>query len=348
MANVAKYRAAGCGHMFKHYERAQELNEETGELEYVRFRNQNIDISKSHLNYNLAPARYDENGKEMSQLEIMHRRLKDEDVYFRKRKDTNVMCSCVITKPKTLPNEESERFFKTAYTALAARYGEANVISAYVHKDENEDHMHFSFVPVAFDAKRQRLTVSAKMKISRSDLQTLHPYLTAELKKEFGYDVGIENGATKEGNVTVSQLKNQTARASELEAQNDLLQKQVEELEKKAEKYEAKIDDSEKLLKALYLRFKSLLRKLKELVSQVDKMDTALDFFKYKAEEYYPPGVFYQSQEYEAFLDHLEFREKSPFSKAVDSLISEAEAMSFEIEEHLKIRKNVEKEKYYD
>lgn len=235
MANVAKFNAAGCGHMFKHYERAKYLNQETGELEYVRFHNQNIDPSKTHLNYNLAPVRFNKDGTQMSQLEIMNQRLQADGVYFRKRKDTNVMCSCVITKPKNLPMEESERFFQTAYNALSDRYGEENVISSYVHLDENEPHMHFSFVPVAFDVKKQRFTVSAKMKVCRTDLQTLHPYLTKRMKNEFGYDIGIENGATKEGNLTIPQLKAQQEQADLLQAENDRLRDEIKHYKQMAE-----------------------------------------------------------------------------------------------------------------
>ena len=347
MANVAKYRSAGCGHLFKHFERAKELNEETGEMEYVRFRNQAIDATRTHLNYNLAPVRYDEKGNPMSQLEILHRRLKDENVYFRKRRDANVMCSCCITKPKDLPAEESERFFKTAYRALAERYGEDNVISAYVHRDENEDHMHFSFVPVVYDVKKERLTVSAKMKISLTDLQTLHPYLTKVMIAEFGYDVGIENGSTKEGNVTTDQLKAQTKRAEELQTKNDALEAKnaelqaklqdaearVSELERKAKEYEERIEASESLLKRLQGQFKALMAELRSFIQKLPQIVTALFFWRYKTEYEYPSEeVFVNSMEYERFereMDRLVDRE---VTVPLNQLLEKAEQLSAEVE----------------
>ena len=59
--------------------------------------------------------------------------------------------------------EQVERlFFERTYRFLCDRYGEQNVISAYVHKDEKTPHMHFAFVPVTEDKKqsvRKRLTL---------------------------------------------------------------------------------------------------------------------------------------------------------------------------------------------
>jgi len=53
MAHVAKYTKTQVGAMTRHYERAKKENGE-----YQTFGNQDIDISRSHLNYNLAPIRY--------------------------------------------------------------------------------------------------------------------------------------------------------------------------------------------------------------------------------------------------------------------------------------------------
>ncbi|MGK0563136.1 plasmid recombination protein, partial [Enterococcus faecalis] len=47
-------------------------------------------------------------------------------------------------------------FFEETYGFLADRYGEKNVLAVVVHNDEKTPHMHFSFVPVTFDEKKQR------------------------------------------------------------------------------------------------------------------------------------------------------------------------------------------------
>ena len=50
MANLQKYTKSATGHLTKHFERAKDINGD-----YIKFGNQDIDIQKSHLNYNLAP-----------------------------------------------------------------------------------------------------------------------------------------------------------------------------------------------------------------------------------------------------------------------------------------------------
>ena len=205
MANVMKATRGAIGHLFKHYERGLDGNGEP-----VRFGNQNIDNSRSHLNYNLAPKR------DISQGEFVRQRCSE--VYCLKRKDVNVMCSWVVTMPKDLPEHLEEDFFKETYKFLSARYGgnqEQNIVSAYVHKDEVTPHMHFAFVPVTFDKRKDRYKVSAKEVINKPELQRFHKELQEYLENVLGCPVNVLNEATLEGNKSIEELKRGTA-ASEL------------------------------------------------------------------------------------------------------------------------------------
>ena len=201
MANYQKYSKGAMGHLMKHYERGKD---EYGE--YVKFGNQKIDPTRTHLNYNLAP--------QHNQLDFIHKRLNQ--VKCLKRKDVNVMCSWVITAPKDLPKEDEARFFEKTYECLCAKYGSDNVISAYVHYDEETPHMHFVFVPVVVQHVMKDntlfdiLKVSAKECVTRAHLQTFHMDLQNYLSKE-GIYCSILNEATKEGNKAISQLKRGTA-----------------------------------------------------------------------------------------------------------------------------------------
>lgn len=176
MAHVAKYTRGALGHMFAHYERAKGKDNE-----YIKFGNENIDTSKSHLNYNLGPKR-----------------------------NISVMCSWVITAPKDLDLKQQKKFFIESYKFLESRYGADNVISAYVHLDEVTPHMHFSFVPVIYDAKKDVLKVSAKQKISKSDLKSFHGDLQNHLDK-VAIKCNILNEATRNGNKSIEELKRKTA-----------------------------------------------------------------------------------------------------------------------------------------
>lgn len=198
MANCQKYSKAACGHLFKHYER-----EKDDKGDYVKFGNQEINPRLTHLNYNLAPER------DITQGEFIKQRCSE--VYCLNRKDVNVMCSWVVTAPKDLPSNENKQFFQAAYDFMANRYGQENVISSYVHLDESTPHMHFAFVPVTFDKKKNRLKVSAFEVITRQELKVFHQQLQDYVEQALGHKVAILNGATVDGNKSIQELKNETA-----------------------------------------------------------------------------------------------------------------------------------------
>lgn len=234
MANAAKYSKGACGHMLKHYERAKDENGE-----YVRFGNQDIDTTRSHLNYNLAPERSE------GQYNFIKQRCSE--VYCLNRSDVNVLCSWVVTAPKGLDPAEHDRFFRKSYDALAKKYGEENVVSAYVHKDESgQPHMHFAFVPVTWDKKKERYTVKAKDVISKAELKKFHPWLTEVMKQEFGRDIGIETGElSTRGNLTMDQYKAVQEANAEVQRVNQKVEEATRELQEKireVEKVSAQLD----------------------------------------------------------------------------------------------------------
>lgn len=213
MAHVQKNNRVATGHLFDHYGR-------NAEDEKYRS-NDSIDPERTCLNYNLAP------NKE-SQEERLAQRLSEVKVL--KRKDVNVMCSWVVTAPKDLDVKQEKEFFKETYKFLKDRYGgEKNVISAYVHKDETSPHMHFAFVPVTIDKKKNIEKVSAKEVVTKLDLQSFHDDLQKHLDKA-KIRCNVLNGATKEGNRSIKELKRSTAK-EELKSIQREQQKALENLE---------------------------------------------------------------------------------------------------------------------
>lgn len=222
MANAQKYTRAACGHLAAHYERKKD---EKGE--YIKFGNQDIDPQKTHLNYNLAPRRG------LEQIDFIRQRTTEARTL--KRDDVNVMCSWVVTLPEyrhhnqnlhvSPDKEQVERlFFERTYRFLCDRYGEQNVVSAYVHKDEKTPHMHFAFVPVTEDKKRGGEKVSAKEVITKNDLKTFHTDLERHLDSFRDWHFEVVNEATKDGNKEIAELKKQTAHEEVLKAQQEALQ----------------------------------------------------------------------------------------------------------------------------
>lgn len=188
--HVEKFSKAAVGHMLRHYNRMT-----------MNFGNESIDHLKSDYNYNLAPKRC------IDDFRYYKQRLSQ--IKCQNRADVKTLCDWVITLPKQEFTETDERkFFKAAYDFMCQRYGEKNVISAWVHKDESgQPHMHYAFIPVCIDKKKHIEKVSAKEVITRNDLRIIHREMSEHMKRTFGRDVGILNGSTANGNKTITELK---------------------------------------------------------------------------------------------------------------------------------------------
>ncbi|MCR5806832.1 MAG: plasmid recombination protein [Oscillospiraceae bacterium] len=210
--HVEKYNRGVMGHMLGHYDRTHPGSKSQ------------IDDTKTHLNYNLAAEE-----QPLPQLDFIHKRLSEVKVH--KRKDVNVFCDWVITAPKELSEHEYDTFFHEAYSFMSQRYGKDNVISAYVHMDESQPHMHFAFVPVTTDKKKNIPKLCAKEVLTKTELRTIHKDMSQHMERVFGRDIGILNGATELGNIPVDILRSNTAKAKAFN--DDLLKDKAEELERK-------------------------------------------------------------------------------------------------------------------
>lgn len=192
MAHVEKYKASALGHMLAHYNRTSPANKD-------------IDKSRTKENYNLAPMRGDV---------ISFINAKCSEIKCQKRKNVIKMCDWVITMPKDLPPEKESIFFSSTYNFLVNRYGvrgDSNIVSAFVHKDESQPHMHFAFIPIAEEKKNKKklgqLKICAKEVITKADLQTFHQQLQDYLEQKLNCRVNVINEATKDGNKSIADLK---------------------------------------------------------------------------------------------------------------------------------------------
>lgn len=253
MAHCAKYVKVALGHMTKHYERARDENGE-----YVKFGNESIDLSRTHLNYNLAVH------QQQPQLDFIKNRL--DEVHVLKRKDINVMCSWVVTAPKELPEERNKEFFERSYRFLEERYGKENVISAYVHMDETTPHMHFAFVPVVYDKKKERFKVSAKEAVNRYDLQTFHKDLQSEMNDfmeqyDYEFECNVLNGATENGNLTIEEMK------------SEIVAELVEETVEQINQFSAELQNKHEELADLKAEHKELEEKKEHFEERVEQLE---------------------------------------------------------------------------
>lgn len=206
MANKAGFNAADVGGIIRHYTREKD---ESGQYqEYPRKEGGgHIDPSKTCENYQLGEC-HDE--------AWVRERLRD--VYQRPqdRGHKPVMVDIVVTFPRDEPPENEGKFFQAAYDSLARKFGRnGNIVGAWVHKDEAQPHLHFAFLPVVPKSMKTRPEVregisQAAYFPKKSSLREMHETLQEDISRSLGHRVAILNGATKQGNQSVTELKNQT------------------------------------------------------------------------------------------------------------------------------------------
>ena len=152
-------------------------------------KNKEIDPSRRHLNYNLAP-------HNMWAYDYLQKRLSE--VYCLNRKDVNVLSTWLFTVPRDVLPGDEHKCLKAAYKFLEDRYGKENVVSAWTHFDEDlkngRPHIHFNFIPVIWDDKKNRYKVSAKEVINRKELTVFHDELEEYLYRELGYHCSVLTG----------------------------------------------------------------------------------------------------------------------------------------------------------
>ena len=180
MAHLKKNTRASLSGLSIHFERKTDNHS-----------NKEIDISRSHLNQDLMQ-------DNSNMVERFNERL--EDVYCMNRKDVKALGTWVVTLPdelKGLSHDKQQEFFNETKNFLDERYGKENAVAAIVHYDETTPHLHYGFVPVVYDEKKDRLKVSAKEVLNRKDLQTFHDDLNKHLKEKLPfYEKGILNDQT--------------------------------------------------------------------------------------------------------------------------------------------------------
>lgn len=232
MANVKKFTRQAVGNLLAHFERRQKLNAETGEMEYAKFGNRDIDTRWSELNYRtwppLSPGDYDVRGvRSDPQLAALWEASGDPDesaldrwrrIYHNtphaKRKDLACFCSWSISLPDPIPLDKADVFFNLCTRYCISKYGAENIVGSWIHWDEvGRPHIHVAFVPVAVkkteDGGEER-RICAKDVLNRKHLSSWHGGLTSLIQSEMKIaDPGIENGRTAKegGNRTVEQMK---------------------------------------------------------------------------------------------------------------------------------------------
>ena len=233
--------------------------------------NEKIDSSRTNLNYNLV------NG---DPLENYRKRM--DQVYMRKSKSANTLAMLSTTLPKDFPPELSREFFEECHKFYASKFGADNIISAAVHMDETTPHMHTKFIPVYYNEKRERDTVSFDKVVTRSVYRTIHKELQEHLIEHFNFHVAILTGATAGGNKTIQELKSDELEKEQAEiflqmCENRKIIKEQEKTialqEKKIEKLDEAIEHNREVIHKQEEKYNTLKKMFQELVDAIKPLE---------------------------------------------------------------------------
>ena len=196
--------------------------------------NPDIDFSKTEENYSLK----ERPNKTYNQ--VIKERIDNLDLKKAVRKDAVVMCSFVVTSDKDFFNnislEQEIAYFQKAYNFVKDKYGEQNIISAEVHKDETTPHLRINFIPVTQDNR-----LSAKSLFDKKSLKQLQDDFYSQVSREFGLDRGgVEEHQKNIDKVTYKKEK----------VKNEL--HEIEQIEKETSEKRAVVLDRAKLVDEYY------------------------------------------------------------------------------------------------
>lgn len=210
MASVAKFRMNEAPRLLAHCSRTQKNS------------GSHIHKARTELNFNMA---YDQHTG-LSDYDFVKDRTHQDNVKMMKRDDVKAVCSWAVTMPRELchevvdtdgesyyvPNDmdECRDFFQYAYDFFKDKHGEENIVSAYVHMDENVPHMHFTFVPIVKDKDKEHEKVCAKEALADCYGAKFQIELQDYISAQMGIQLNMVKKDTVDYERNVKELKKKT------------------------------------------------------------------------------------------------------------------------------------------
>jgi hypothetical protein len=204
--------------------------------------NQDIDVSRTHLNYDLVTNR---NGTLQQDIKNYINNNKAKNALV--RKDSVLVNEWVISSDqeffKKLSEQKTKEYFEATKEYFGQRFGDQNIRYAIVHLDETTPHLHMGIVP--FDEKNK---LSSKRVFDRKALRDVQNELPKFLQ---------ERGFRIERGIRGSQNKNMSAK--EYKAIKEQVKAEVEQ-----ENYQKKLQQSKAIVidNSAEARYERALEKL--------------------------------------------------------------------------------------
>lgn len=234
-----------------------------------KIKNEEIDIDKTHLNYDLVD-------NELNLYNRVKNRVEDVRSVSRVQKNSVVDCSNIITvsseQAEKWGSDKTQDYFREVYKYFCEEFGKENVVSAKVHLDETAPHMHLHFVPVNDLGKLQARTL-----ITPGKLNKVHSEAPKYLMSK-GFEVERGEGKT-ENSLEIKKYKEKMLEEKIKELENEISLK--DNKIKSLTKVESVIDDIEKIK----VEKKFMSSKLLISESEFNNIKSNLSFLKIENEK---------------------------------------------------------------
>ena len=245
VARMTKYKSGNLGGAYRHNERI-----------FKQHSNKDIDIERSHLNYELT-----DRDRSMSYEKQIKNYIDENKISKRAIRKDAVLCDeWIITSDKDffakLTPEETKRFFETSKNYFAENYGLENIAYASVHLDENTPHMHMGIVPM----KQGKL--SSKSIFNREELKKIQDELPKYLSQ---YGFHLQRG---ELDSTKKHLSTQEYKEKQEVLQK--IEKQIDEKFDKVMEFNSELNQMEIGLMNKVEELKILNEEKNEMLSNLD------------------------------------------------------------------------------
>ena len=253
VARMTKYKSGNLGGAYRHNERI-----------FKQHSNKDIDIERSHLNYELT-----DRDRSMSYEKQIKNYIDENKISKRAIRKDAVLCDeWIITSDKDffakLTPEETKRFFETSKNYFAENYGLENIAYASVHLDENTPHMHMGIVPM----KQGKL--SSKSIFNREELKKIQDELPKYLSQ---YGFHLQRG---ELDSTKKHLSTQEYKDKQEVLQK--IEKQIDEKFDKTIEFNTQLNQMDKALTNKVNDLKMVDEELKIIDEEKNKMLSNLDY----------------------------------------------------------------------
>lgn len=156
------------------------------------------------------------------------------------RKDAVRMVEATVQlsgKVLEMSEDEQEQVLRDSYDWLKNQFGEDNVISAVIHKDETNMHLHFDFVPIE-DGKLSAKTIISKPKLKAYQTDFLKHLKDKHLNMNFERGGGETNGLSQRDFEILQKereqlMKEMSERENALDLREDVLDLRADKLSEK-------------------------------------------------------------------------------------------------------------------